>query len=149
MRKSERIYQLALKMKKKNLIIIEKFLLIILKVVFNFDIQTPADIHPTAQFVHNGMGCVIHPKTVIKANCSIYQNVTIGGNTKIINGKQTNNGAPIIEEGCIIYSGACIAGPIKIGKNSIIGANVVITKDIPENSIVKNADVIVKQKKGS
>ncbi|WP_429967245.1 serine O-acetyltransferase [Enterococcus sp. AZ173] len=148
MRKSEKIYQMALRMRRKKNKFAEKILIMILKVIFNFDIQTPADIDTSVQFVHNGMGCVIHPKTIIKANCFIYQNVTIGGNTKIIDGKKTNQGAPIIEEGCIIYSGACIAGPIIIGKNSIIGANVVVTQDIPDNSIVKNASIIIKQKKG-
>lgn len=45
-------------------------------------------------------------------------------------------GFAIIEENCTIYTGAKILGSITICKNSIIGANVVVTKDIPINSIV-------------
>jgi hypothetical protein len=66
MRKSEKIYQMALRMRRKKNKFAEKILIMILKVIFNFDIQTPADIDTSVQFVHNGMGCVIHPKTIIK-----------------------------------------------------------------------------------
>ena len=43
---------------------------------------------------------------------------------------------PIIEENCIIYSGAVVIGDITIGKGTIIGANAVVTKDTPPNSVV-------------
>lgn len=43
---------------------------------------------------------------------------------------------PIIEDGVDIYSGACIAGNVRVGANSLIGANAVVTTDVPPNSSV-------------
>lgn len=147
MRKSEKYFLIASKLYSKKFYFISKLICLYIRIIFGFDIQPNTKINKTVQFVHNGLGCVIHPKAVIEENCMIYQNVTIGGNVKIINGKKKNIGAPIIKEGCIIYSGACIAGPVVIGKNSIIGANAVVTKSIPDNSIVSSGNIKVKSRK--
>jgi len=69
----------------------------------------------------------------IGKNCSIRQNVTIGGNY----GKNRNGRVqPLIGDDVSIGPGASILGPISIGSNTIIGANAVVTTDIPENSVV-------------
>ena len=47
-----------------------------------------------------------------------------------------NKGCPIIEENVEIGAGAKIIGSVKIGKNSKIGANAVVTKSFPENSVL-------------
>lgn len=56
---------------------------------------------------------------------------------------------PIIGDRCDIGAGAVIVGPITVGHDSIIGANVVIAKDIPPNSIVVAAAPVIKEKKHS
>lgn len=61
------------------------------------------------------------------ANCIIHQNCTIG---------DRNGGRPIIGNNVIIYVGAMLLGNITIGDNSIIGANSVVTKNCPPNSIM-------------
>ena len=71
-------------------------------------------------------GVIIGEKSTIGKNVTIYQQVTIGQN----HGKY-----PTIGDNVIIYAGAKIIGGINIGDNSIIGANAVVTKDIPANSI--------------
>ena len=43
---------------------------------------------------------------------------------------------PTIGDNVTIYAGACVIGGIKIGNNVVIGANAVVTKDIPDNSVV-------------
>ena len=58
--------------------------------------------------------------------------VTIG----VRGGESSDIGFATIEKNCTIYTGAKILGSVIIGKNSIIGANVVVTKNIPANSIV-------------
>lgn len=69
---------------------------------------------------------VINEATIIGKNCLIFQGVTIGLGT---------SGIPYIGDNVILSSGAKIIGGVKIGNNVIIGANAVVTKDIPDNSI--------------
>lgn len=78
-------------------------------------------------FIPHKQNIVIGEMAYIGSNCSIYQDVTIGQNK----GKY-----PQIGNRVIIYPGAKIIGNIRIGDNAIIGANAVVTKDVPENAIV-------------
>lgn len=123
-----------------------RFLIILLRLIFSFDVcvKEQTKIGSNVVFKHNGLGCVVHFRTTIEDNCWIYQNVTIGANTKYSNGKITNVGAPKIERGTVIYSGAVVVGPITIGENSVIGANCVINRDVPPNSIVYGNPAIIK-----
>lgn len=73
-------------------------------------------------------GIVIHQKSRIGENTLIYQNVTLGG--------RKGSSGPIVGKNCVIGSGACILGDIKIGDNVKIGANAVVLKDIPDNCTV-------------
>ncbi|PQF21038.1 serine O-acetyltransferase [Enterococcus mundtii] len=107
----------------------------ILRVIYSCEFSEEVDFSSSAQLVHNGLGCVFHPKTKVGKNCKIYQNVTLGGNGKIIDGKVTKGG-PILEENVAVFTGACVLGPIKIGHDSVIGANTVITRDVPPHSLV-------------
>jgi acetyltransferase-like isoleucine patch superfamily enzyme len=54
-----------------------------------------------------------------------------------------SNGPVIIEDGVWIGDKVSILANVRIGKNSIIGANAVVTKDIPENSIATGIPAIV------
>lgn len=116
----------------------------IIRIIFAMDIVPSIKLGTNVEFVHNGLGCVFHPKTIIGDNCKIYQNVTIGGNGKIVNNKK-NSGAPEIEDNVAIFAGACVLGPIKIGRNSIIGANSVVTKNVPPNSLVVGNPAVIKE----
>lgn len=68
-------------------------------------------------------GIVIHPDARIGINCLIMQGVTIGTNV--------GKGAPEIGAGCDIGPGARVLGPVTIGARAMIGANAVVTKDVP------------------
>lgn len=145
-RQSEKMIYKMVNEYKKNRIKISKFFFIIIRIIFSADIPPSIQIDENVEFVHNGLGCVFHPKTVIGKNCKIYQNVTIGGNGKIINGN-VNKGAPVIKNNVAIFAGACVLGPIVIGENSIIGANCVVTKDVPPNSLVVGNPAVIKELK--
>lgn len=97
---------------------------------------TAIDIHPGAKighhlFIDHGF-TVIGETAEIGDNVTIYQCVTLGGTnpTDGIGGKRH----PSLEDGAIIGSGAQILGPITIGKRARIGANAVVTKDVPEGA---------------
>lgn len=72
------------------------------------------------------VGIVIGQGTVIGDYCKIYQNVTIG---------QKAGRFPVIGNHVTIYPGAVIIGDVKIGDYAVIGANAVVTKDVPEGAI--------------
>ena len=88
-----------------------------------------------------------HPQNIIIGSgsrighgCTIYQDVTIGQNRGMY---------PVIGSEVIIYSGVKIIGPVNVGKGSIIGANAVVTTDIPENAIVGGIPAKVIRLKGA
>jgi len=72
-------------------------------------------------------GIVIHPDAIIGPNCLIFQQVTIGTGTK--------PGLPRIGGHVDIGAGAKILGGITIGAHSVIGANAVVTKNVPAHSV--------------
>ena len=136
MRKSEKILYMQKKYHEMGFSVICRICTCVLRIIFSCDIPSTVKMGNGIQLVHNGLGVVIHPQTIIEDNVKIYQNVTLGGNAKLIDGHIINNGAPYIEKNVAIFAGACVLGPVKIGKNSLIGANTVVLKDVPENSVV-------------
>ena len=104
---------------------------------------TGIEIHPKAKigknfFIDHGMGVVIGETSEIGNNVTIYHNVTLGGVSPSINSNQQRDMKrhPTLEDNVVVGSGAQILGPITIGKNSLIGSNSVVTKDVPEKSVM-------------
>lgn len=113
------------------------------RVLCSVDLNPCTNIHESIRFEHNGLGVVIHPYTIIGEGCMILQNVTIGANDKTDeNGREYNGGVPHIGENCLIYAGAKILGPVKIGGGCIVGANAVVTHDVPPNSLVVGYNIV-------
>ena len=103
-------------------------------------ILTSIEIHPAAKidcgfFIDHGAGLVIGETTVIGKNVTIYQQATLGGLTPSLDSESQRNMKrhPTIDDNVIVGSGAQILGPVTIGKNSRIGANAVVLKDVPAN----------------
>ena len=142
-RKAEKILDRSIECYHKKKYKMASVYTIILRLVFSCDIPAEVKFASTAQLVHNGLGCVFHPKTIVGENCKIYQNVTLGGNGKILDGMSVK-GAPCLEKNVAVFAGACVLGPITIGHDSIIGANAVVTKNIPPHSLVFGNPAIVK-----
>lgn len=72
---------------------------------------------------------IINPASKIGDNCTLYPGVLIGH-------KIPGGGAATIGNNVFIGAGTKIIGPVKIGNNVTIGQNCVITKNIPDNSVV-------------
>lgn len=99
---------------------------------------TAIDIHPGAKighhlFIDHGFS-VIGETAEIGDNVTIYQCVTLGGTNPAdgVAGKRH----PTIEDDVIIGSGAQVLGPITVGKGARIGANAVVTKDVPPGAVM-------------
>ena len=83
---------------------------------------------------HGLNGIVIVHKASIGANCMIFQQVTIAGK---------NNKGPVIGDNVIIGAGAKIIGDVNIGDNCFIGANAVVTKSFPPNSVIGGVPAVL------
>ena len=104
---------------------------------------TGIEIHPGAKigknlFIDHGMGVVIGETSEIGDNVTIYHMVTLGGISPSINSNNQRNikRHPTLMENVVVGSGAQILGPVIVGKNSKIGANAVVTKNVEENAVM-------------
>ena len=104
---------------------------------------TGIEIHPKAKigknlFIDHGMGVVIGETSEIGDNVTIYHMVTLGGISPSINSDNQRNVKrhPTIENEVVIGSGAQVLGPVTVGCCAKIGANAVITKDVPEKAVM-------------
>lgn len=85
---------------------------------------------------HKG-GIVIHPAAVIGNNCEIMQGVTIGNNIL-----KDRDAVAVIGNNVLICAGAKIIGAVTIGDNVVIGANAVVTTDVPNGTIVAGVPAV-------
>jgi serine O-acetyltransferase len=109
---------------------------------------TAVDIHPAARigdglFIDHGTGVVIGETAVIGERVRLYQGVTLGAKSFPLDerGRPIKGIArhPVLEDDVIVYSGATLLGRITIGKGSIIGGNVWLTRSVPAGSRITQA----------
>ena len=126
-----------------NFFAIAKFDLIA-RIVSQFSrFLTGIEIHPKAKigknlFIDHGMGVVIGETSDIADNVTIYHMVTLGGISPSINSNDQREVKrhPTLHDNVVVGSGAQILGPVIVGKNAKIGANAVVTKNVPENAVM-------------
>ncbi len=104
---------------------------------------TGIEIHPRAKigknlFIDHGMGVVIGETSEIGDNVTIYHMVTLGGISPSINSNDQRGSKrhPTLMDNVVVGSGAQVLGPVVVGKNAKIGANAVVTKDVPEKAVM-------------
>lgn len=103
-------------------------------------IATGAEIGPGLRISHT-IGLVIGIGTIIGKNCDVRQNTTFGGNFNKVDA--AGRSKPRLGDNVSVGAGAVVLGPVKVGSNSIIGANSVVTKDVPENVIVGGVPAVI------
>ncbi|WP_394279588.1 serine O-acetyltransferase EpsC [Microbacterium sp.] len=97
---------------------------------------TGIEIHPGAVigrrfFIDHGMGVVIGETAEVGDDVMLYHGVTLGGRTR-----DSGKRHPTLHDGVAVGAGAKILGPVEIGAGSVIGANAVVTKDAPADSVL-------------
>lgn len=110
--------------------------------------ETGIDIHPGATigarfFIDHGTGVVIGETAIIGERVRLYQAVTLGARSFPTGpGGELQKGNPrhpIVEDDVVIYAGATILGRVTIGRGSIIGGNVWLTRSVAPGSHVTQA----------
>ena len=104
---------------------------------------TGIEIHPKAKigknlFIDHGMGVVIGETSEIGDNVTIYHAVTLGGISPSIKSDEQRNTKrhPTLRDHVVIGSGAQILGPININEHAKVGANAVVTHDVPAHAVM-------------
>jgi serine O-acetyltransferase len=105
---------------------------------------TGIEIHPGATigqrfFIDHGMGVVIGETAEVGDDVMIYHGVTLGGRTL-----QQVKRHPTIGHRVTIGAGAKILGPLTVGDDSAVGANAVVTRDVPAGSIATGIPAVVR-----
>jgi serine acetyltransferase/thymidylate kinase len=115
---------------RRNIPLLSRFV----RVLYNSDIQSrlPPDVH-----LPHPYGIIVHPQAVIGRRVTIMQQVTLGGRD------HHENIAPLIGDDVYIGAGARVLGDVRIGHGVVIGANAVVTRDIPPGVTVVGANRIV------
>lgn len=113
--------------------------------------KTGVDIHPGANigegfFIDHGTGVVIGQTAILGKNVRLYQAVTLGAKRfpeddegNLIKGADRH---PILEDDVVIYAGATVLGRITIGARSTIGGNVWLTRSVPSDSNISQAQTL-------
>ena len=110
------------------------------QVLYGIDISYEADIAPGVTIRH-GAGVVIGNRVKIGRDVVIFHGVTLGN--RLSGSKERPDGMPTIEDGVMIGVGAVLLGPITVGAGSRIGANTVVTKDVPPGALVTGPPSVI------
>lgn len=122
-------YRFANLLSRNRIPLLPKFFYYLQFILFNCSVPPTTSIGKNTKFAYGGIGIVIHGRSVIGKDCLIGQGITIGGKSK-------SKDVPRIGNNVYLSAGCRILGDIQIGDNSIVGANAVVVKDVPPNSIV-------------
>lgn len=97
---------------------------------FGIDVPASAQVGPGLYINHPG-GIVVHNRAVIGANCNLSHGVTLGeGN------RGARKGFPVVGDGVYIGPGAKLVGAVRVGDDVAVGANAVVTRDVPSHAVV-------------
>lgn len=126
---SLRIYLISRWFYLHNLEFLAKLFFRLNNIIYQCSIAYESELDPTVRICH-ARGIMINKGVTIGEHTVLYQQVTIGDKLvdTLVNIK--------IGKNCLIGVNSCVLGIVNIGDNVKIGANTVVTKDVPSNSTV-------------
>lgn len=95
--------------------------------------------------IYHGFGLVVHPETVIGADCTLRHCTTFGAREAV---PGPTSGLPVLADGVNVGPHCVILGPVQIGEGAMIGAGSVVTRDVPAGAIVAGNPARVLQEAG-
>lgn len=123
-------YRMAHWLWQNGLKLVARWLSQVVRLLTGIEIHPGASIGPRF-FIDHGMGVVIGETAEIGSDVTLYHGVTLGG-TSLEKGKRH----PTLGDRVVVGAGAKILGAIQVGEGSRIGANAVLVKSVPANSVV-------------
>ena len=111
------------------------------------DLPRSVKLGRNVQFIHDGVGTVVHPLTIIEDEVTIYNNVTIG-RADVYKEPSSDFEGFVIKKGAVICAGArvlCSHGKLIVGENAVVGANCVLLHSVPPGAIVVGIPGVVKK----
>ena len=118
------LYKCAHRLYQMEVPVLPKLITHAIRLFWGGYIPFAASLGTNTQFGYGAMSVVIHERAMISNNCFISQGVTIGG-------RSGHHDVPFIGNDVFIGAGAKVLGPIKVGDGASIGANAVVTHDVP------------------
>ncbi len=124
------LYRIASFLNRIHLKIFAKIIWYVNRVVYNVDIDYRAKLAGGFVLIH-GLGTVIGCNVISEGRLTVYQGCTLGGNKdRVAEYKGVNILQPVLQDGVIIYTNACVLGPVIIGKDVKIKAGSIIAHNI-------------------
>lgn len=90
------------------------------------ELDARCQIGPGLRLPHGANGIVVHRDSVIGKHVTLYHQVTLGGRS------DEDSSPPVLGDHVEIFTGARILGSVKVGEGSVVGANAVVIKDVPD-----------------
>jgi serine O-acetyltransferase len=130
---------------RKPLSLVAGFTSLFVQVTSCITLPARARIGPGLYIAHTGY-IVVNSQTVIGANCTLTQGVTIGHGG---GGLHAAKGSPSIGDRVYIGPGSAIIGPITIGDDALIGVGAIVTKSVPSRGVVAGNPARLLSRRGS
>lgn len=123
------LHRLAHALRRLGVPVLPVLIALLNRFVFGCWIGPGARLGKRISLGYGGMGIVIHDKAVVGDDVRIGTHVVIGGRSK-------HPDVPVIGDRCVIATGAKLLGPLRIGQESVVGANAVVVKDVAPRTVV-------------
>lgn len=134
-----KIFRLAAWMHRCGIPVLPRLLYGLNRIFFAVVLPPGATVGARVRFAYSGLGTIVHARAKIGNDVKIAQNVTIGG-------RAGHHDVPVIEDGVEIGAGACVLGPVVVGRNARIGANAVVLRSVPAGAVAVGVPAVVKEK---
>lgn len=123
------VHRLAHRLHAARVPLLPRVLDHVIFLLFNSVIHHRTTIGERTRCVHKGMSVLIHREAVLGRDIEIGAHVVIGGRASVLQW-------PVIEDGAQLGANACILGPVRIGKDAVVGAGAVVLRDVPAGATV-------------
>lgn len=128
-----RWYRMAHALSNARVPLLPRAMTLLIRLIFGCYIPHQAQIGAGTKFGYGGIGVVVHHDCVIGRDCTISQGVTLGGRGRP---DEQGTGVPVLGDNVMVGAGAKVLGPVHLADGSVVGANAVVTHDVPRETTV-------------